>query len=171
MNRSYTLCECYSIINHYLSIPTFETYNYLNTDHYNKPLNEMLKGNKDWPFTALNTAHCVQIHFCVSPYCMAKLLATQNWIRHSFHQNFLTNSLVLSNPVLFASQDYNITNSKEFNRVFVKAQSPEGKSTGFERTSEFVRKSWWKECLIQSCEEISLVAQFSREPNKLIWTQ
>ena len=54
-------------------------------------------------------AHCVQIHLFVSPYCMAKLYPTQNWMRHSFHQNFLTNSLVLSNPVLFACENGNST--------------------------------------------------------------
>ena len=57
-------------------------------------------------------AHCVQIHLCVSPYCMAKLYPTQNWMRHSFHENFLTNSLVLSNSVLFASGNGNLKRCK-----------------------------------------------------------
>ena len=57
--------------------------------------------------------HYVQIHLLVSLYCKVKLLPTQIWMWHSFYQNlnFLTNSLVLSNPVLFAFRDYNITNS------------------------------------------------------------
>ena len=72
---------------------------------------------------------------------------------HSCHQNFLTNSLVLSNPVLFASENYDLTkvplhfveyfNISAKNQIKlqknVKLQSPVAKSTGFERTSEFVR--------------------------------
>ena len=50
-------------------------------------------------------------------------------------------------------------------------QSPEAKSTAFERTSEFVKKIWWKECLIQFCRGRSLAVRFSREMNKLIWAQ
>ena len=63
-----------------------------------------------WPHLDRRTiAQCVQTHLCVSPYCMAKLMPIKDWMRHSFHQNFLTNSLVLSNPVLFASRNGNST--------------------------------------------------------------
>ena len=55
--------------------------------------------------------HCVQIYLFVSLYCKAKLIPTRIWMRHSFHQNFLTNSLVLSIPLLFASGDCDLINS------------------------------------------------------------
>ena len=47
--------------------------------------------------------------------------------------------------------------------------SPEAKSSGFERTSEFVRKLWWKECLIQFCVGRSLALRYI-ETNKPIRT-
>ena len=59
-------------------------------------------------------AHCVQIHFSVSLYCMAKAFSIHIWRTHLFHQNFITNSLVLSNPLLFASGDCNLTIFLEF---------------------------------------------------------
>ena len=49
-------------------------------------------------------AHCVQINLFVShENWTAKLFIAHNGMRHSFHLNFLINSLVHSNPVLFAS--------------------------------------------------------------------
>jgi len=64
--------------------------------------------------SVFHITHCVQICFSVSLYCIVKLLPTQNWMRHCFHQNFLTNSLNLSNLVLFASEDCNLTSFWRF---------------------------------------------------------
>ena len=105
-------------------------------------------------------------------------------MRHSFHQNFLINSLVFSNLLIFASWDYNSTNCQNFPRFlteiwkystkdngrFVKSQSPEAKSSGFERTDEFVKKILWNNYLIQLCTESTLAVQFSCETKNLIWT-
>ena len=57
-----------------------------------------------------------KIKQCGTVYCMAKVLSIQNWRRHLFHQNFITNSLLLSNPLLFASgpEDCNLTSFLKF---------------------------------------------------------
>ena len=47
-----------------------------------------------------------------SPFHFILSIPTQNWMRHSFNQNFLTNSLVLSNSVLFASGNGNLKRCK-----------------------------------------------------------
>ena len=77
--------------------------------------------------TLIFSVHCVQINlFASHENWGAKLLPNHDWMRHSFHQNFFTNLLVLSNPVLFAFRDCDLTNtllnSQEFFYISAKNQ-------------------------------------------------
>ena len=65
----------------------------------------------NWPLMCFTTrTHCVQISFLVSyENGTAKMIPTQGWMRQLFHQNFVTNSLVCSDLVLFAFGNYDLT--------------------------------------------------------------
>ena len=81
-----------------------------------------------------------------------KLILTKSWMGYLFNQKFFQNSLVIfSDLLLFAPKDSNSTNflpcfedisakNRGKFKQFVKLQSPEEKSSKFERSEKFVKK-------------------------------